>query len=98
MAISGIFYPMTAQADWLSPVAQVFPFYWIGLGMRSAFLPDTAAAAEISGSWRLLATVGVLGAWAAVELALAPAMLQRMARHQSGASLEAGRQKRMQRS
>jgi ABC-2 type transport system permease protein len=98
MAISGIFYPMSALADWLQSVAQVFPFYWIGLGMRSAFLPDTAAAAEISGSWRHLETLGVLGAWAAVGLILAPAMLRRMARHQSGASLEAGRQKRIQRS
>ena len=33
-------------------VAQIFPTYWIGLGMRSAFLPDAAAAAEIGGSWR----------------------------------------------
>lgn len=39
--------------------------------MRSAFVLDTAAAAEVSGSWRHLETVAVLGAWAAVGLILA---------------------------
>ena len=28
---------------WVQVVAQVFPMYWLGLGMRSAFLPDAAA-------------------------------------------------------
>jgi ABC-2 type transport system permease protein len=97
IAISGIFYPISAMPGWLQPVAQVFPFYWTGLGVRSAFLPDAAAAAEIGGSWRHLETVGVLGAWAVVGLVAAPVVLRRMARRQSGASVTAARERFMQR-
>lgn len=52
IAISGVFYPITALADWLQWIAQVFPIYWLGLGMRSALLPDSAAGVEIGDSWR----------------------------------------------
>ncbi|MGQ0776187.1 MAG: ABC transporter permease [Pseudonocardiales bacterium] len=97
IAISGIFYPISALPDWLHPIAQVFPFYWLGLGMRSALLPDTAAAMELAGSWQHLETVAVLGAWALVGLVLAPVVLRRMARRESGATMEAGRQKATQR-
>jgi ABC-2 type transport system permease protein len=45
--ISGIFYPIQQLWGWVQVVAQAFPMYWMGLGMRSAFLPDAAAAAEI---------------------------------------------------
>ena len=55
--ISGIFYPIQQLWGWVQVVAQVFPMYWIGLGMRSAFLPDSAAAVEIGGSWRTAETV-----------------------------------------
>ena len=64
VAISGIFYPITAMPGWLQGVAQVFPIYWLGLGMRSAFLPDALAAVELGHSWRHLETFGVLGLWA----------------------------------
>jgi ABC-2 type transport system permease protein len=97
IAISGIFYPISALPDWLHPIAQVFPIYWLGLGMRSALLPETAAAVELSGSWQYLEMVGVLGAWALVGLALAPVVLRRMARRESGATMQAGRDKAAQR-
>ncbi|MGH3916243.1 MAG: ABC transporter permease [Pseudonocardiaceae bacterium] len=97
IAISGIFYPISALPDWLHPIAQVFPFYWLGLGMRSALLPDDAAAVELFGSWQHLETIGVLGAWALVGLIIAPVVLRRMARRESGATVEAGRQKAAQR-
>lgn len=97
IAISGIFYPISALPGWLHPIAQVFPFYWLGLGMRSALLPDAAATVELSGSWQHLETVGVLGAWAVAGLVLAPVVLRRMARRESGATVEAGRQKAAQR-
>ena len=97
IAISGIFYPISALPGWLHPIGQVFPFYWLGLGMRSALLPDAAAAVELSGSWQHLETVAVLGAWAVVGLVLAPVVLRRMARRESGASVEAGRQQAAQR-
>jgi ABC-2 type transport system permease protein len=96
-AISGIFYPIAALPGWLQGVAQAFPIYWLGLGIRSALLPDAAAAVELSGSWRHLETAGVLGAWALMGLLLAPAVLRRMARRESGSSMQARRQRRLQR-
>ncbi len=59
IAISGIFYPITAFPLWLQWIGQVFPIYWMGLGMRSAFLPDSLASVEIDDSWRHLETAGV---------------------------------------
>jgi ABC-2 type transport system permease protein len=96
-AISGIFYPISALPGWLQGLAQVFPIYWLGLGIRSGLLPDAAAAMEISGSWRHLETAGVLGAWALVGLLIAPTVLRRMARRESGSSMEARRQQHLQR-
>jgi ABC-2 type transport system permease protein len=97
IAISGVFYPITALAGWLQAIAQVFPFYWLGLGMRSALLPASAASVEIGESWRHLETVGVLGAWAAVGLVVAPIVLRRMARRESGSRVADRREKALQR-
>jgi ABC-2 type transport system permease protein len=97
IAISGIFYPITALAGWLQAIAQVFPFYWLGLGMRSALLPASAASVEIGESWRHLETIGVLGAWAAVGLVVAPIVLRRMARRESGSRVADRREKALQR-
>lgn len=97
ITISGIFYPITALPGWVQAIAQAFPVYWLGLGMRSAFLPDAAAAAEIAGSWRTVQTVAVLTVWSGVGLLWAPGVLRRMARRESGAAVEARRQAAMQR-
>src|SRR4029453_3840931 len=78
VAISGIFYPITALPGWLQGIAEVFPIYWLGLGMRSALLPDGSVMVELGGSWRPLATFGVLGAWAVLGLLVAPIGLHRM--------------------
>jgi ABC-2 type transport system permease protein len=83
-AISGIFYPVTVMPGWLEDIAQVFPVYWLGIGMRSALLPSSAASVEIAGSWRTPQTAGVLGAWVAAGLIIAPLVLRRMARRESG--------------
>jgi ABC-2 type transport system permease protein len=87
VAISGIFYPITAMPGWLQQIAEVFPVYWLGLGMRSALLPASAAGAEIAGSWRSAQTAAVLGAWALAGLLIAPMVLRRMARRESGSRL-----------
>ncbi|MGW4485156.1 ABC transporter permease [Amycolatopsis sp. NPDC004368] len=96
-AISGIFYPITALPVWVQDIAQVFPMYWLGLGMRSALLPDSAVVVEISQSWRPWATLGVLLAWAVIGLALAPVLLRRMARRESGSSVAERRERALQR-
>jgi ABC-2 type transport system permease protein len=93
---SGIFYPIQELWGWVQGVVQVFPMYWIGLGMRSAFLPDSAAEVEVGGSWRTVETVSVLGAWAVVGLLIAPMVLRRMARRQSGSQVEAAKQAALQ--
>lgn len=97
IAISGIFYPITSLPHWLQWIAQVFPMYWLGLGMRSALLPASAVSVEIGQSWRSLETLGVLGAWAVLGLVLAPIVLRRMARRESGSSVAARREKALRR-
>ena len=97
VAISGIFYPITALPAWLQGVGQVFPVYWLGLGVRSALLPDEAAAVELTGSWRHLETVGVLGAWAVAGLLAALVVVPRMARRESGSAVAARREKALRR-
>jgi ABC-2 type transport system permease protein len=98
VGISGIFYPITSLPGWLQPVGQFFPVYWLGLGMRSALLPDSMAAVEIGHSWRHLETLGVLGLWAVLGLLIAPAVLRRMARRESGSSMAERRERVLQRS
>jgi len=95
VAISGIFYPITAMPGWLQGVAQIFPIYWLGLGMRSAFLPDSMAVVELTHSWRHLEMLGVLGLWAVLGLVLAPTILRRMARRESGSAVAARRERAM---
>jgi ABC-2 type transport system permease protein len=90
-SISGIFFPMQNLWGWVQGLAQVFPMYWMGLGMRSAFLPDAAAALEIGGSWRTVQTVIVLALWAVAGFLIAPVVLRRMARRQSGSAVAAAR-------
>lgn len=93
VAISGIFYPATGFPDWLQTVAYAFPVYWLGLGMRSALLPDGMAAVESAGSWQHPETVGVLGIWAVAGLIVAPIVLRRMARRESGSTVAARRER-----
>jgi ABC-2 type transport system permease protein len=90
--ISGVFASMDSLWGWVQNIAQVFPMYWLALGMRSAFLPDAAAAVEITGSWRTLETVIVLSLWALFGLVVAPIVLRRMAQRQSGSAVEKARE------
>jgi ABC-2 type transport system permease protein len=97
IAISGIFYPIASLPDWLQWIAQLFPIYWLGLGMRSALLPGSAVSVELGESWRHLETIGVLGVWAVLGLVLAPIVLRRMARRESGSSVAKRRERALQR-
>jgi ABC-2 type transport system permease protein len=95
-AISGIFVPIQAMWGWVQAVAQAFPVYWIGLGMRSAFLPEAAAAGELGDSWRTGMTVLVLAAWAVAGLIVTPRVLRRMARRQSGSQVQEAKEAALQ--
>jgi len=97
IAISGIFYPVAALAGWLQAVAQLFPFYWLGLGMRAALLPPSAVTVELGDSWRPAATILVLSAWAVAGLLLAPVVLRRTAERESGSRVTARRDRALQR-
>jgi ABC-2 type transport system permease protein len=97
IAISGIYYPITALPQWLQWIAQMFPIYWLGLGMRSALLPAAAVGVEIGGSWRPVETAVALGAWAIMGLILAPLILGQMARRESGSSVAERRERALQR-
>lgn len=92
---SGIFYPITATPTWVQWVGQVFPFYWVGLGARSAMLPGEMVSAEIGQSWRTAEMFAVLGGWAVIGLLLAPILLRRMARRQSGSAVAKVRERYM---
>jgi ABC-2 type transport system permease protein len=95
IAPSGIFYPITALPTWMQWVGQAFPFYWVGLGARSAMLPAERVTAEIGESWRTVEMFAVLGVWAVIGILLAPILLRRMARGQSGSTLAATRERIM---
>lgn len=97
VAVSGIFFPVVALPEWAHGLIQLTPLYWLGLGMREATLPDGAVVAELGESWRTLETFGALGAWAVAGLLLAPVLLRRMARRESGSSVAQRQQEALQR-
>ncbi|MDN0196994.1 ABC transporter permease [Streptomyces sp. S.PNR 29] len=97
VVVSGIYFPLSKLPEWLQTVGQIFPVYWLGLGLRSALLPAGAVAVEIGASWRHLETAAVLSAWSLAGLLLAPPVLRRMARRESGATMAERRWKAMQR-
>ncbi|HXT88234.1 MAG TPA: ABC transporter permease [Trebonia sp.] len=94
-AISGIFYPITHLPGWLQAIGQVFPMYWLGLGMRAALLPHSLAAVELGGSFRLPYVFLALALWSIIGLAAAPPVLRRMARRESGSRVAARRERAM---
>ncbi len=61
--ISGVFFMYDSLPTWMQQVASLFPLKWMAQGMRSVFLPDSAEAAEVGGSWQHGATAAVLTAW-----------------------------------
>jgi len=64
--ISGVFVvPLTSVPKPLRDIAEVFPLTWLAQGLRSAFLPSTAARLEPAGSWERGTIALVLLAWIA---------------------------------
>jgi ABC-2 type transport system permease protein len=98
MIPSGIYFPITVLPTWLhwlQSVAEAFPIYWVGLGARSAMLPAEMVAIEAGQSWRTIEMFAVLGVWAVIGLVLAPILLRRMARRQSGSAMARVRERYM---
>jgi ABC-2 type transport system permease protein len=87
MAVSGVLVPTSYLPEIVRAIAQVFPLYWQGLGLRAALLPESAAAAEIAGSWRLPQVAGVLAAWGIAGMLIAPSLIRRVTRRESGSRL-----------
>lgn len=96
-AVSGVVIPIQSLWGWLQGVAQVFPMYWLGAGLRWSLLPDEAAAFELGGQWRVAEALAVLGAWAVVGLVVAPFVLRRMVRRESGSAVRDRMEERMKR-
>ena len=80
---------------WLQGIAQVFPVYWLGLGMRSALLPDALAAVELGALLAAPGDVGVAGRLGGARAGAGPAVLRRMARRESGSAVAARRERAM---
>ncbi|GGK73825.1 ABC transporter permease [Ornithinimicrobium pekingense] len=96
-AVSGLFFPATLMPAWAQWLVQATPLYWIGRAFRAVLLPEASGAVEIGGSWNVGLTLVVLLAWAVVGLLVAPVLLRRMARRQSGSLVAAARERVMQR-
>lgn len=67
---SGVFFVYSELPTWMQQVAALFPLKWMTQGLRSVFLPDAAAAAEVGHGWEHGETALVLGAWAIVGIVL----------------------------
>ncbi|MFF5208198.1 ABC transporter permease [Streptosporangium sp. NPDC000396] len=89
MITSGVMLPVTFMPEAVQWISQAFPLYWQGLGLRAAFLPDSMLAAEIGGSWRLPWVATALGLWAVAGMLLAPRLIRRITRRESGSRLAA---------
>lgn len=60
---SGVFFGFLELPGWMQQAAALFPLKWLTQGMRSAFLPEEAAAFEVAGGWEHGRTALVLAAW-----------------------------------
>ena len=88
-AVSGLFFPLSVLPPAVEWLARATPLYWIGAAFRWVMLPGV----EVAGDPPALVTLLVLLAWAVVGLVVAPVVLRRMARKQSGSAVAAARER-----
>jgi ABC-2 type transport system permease protein len=74
--ISGVFFQYDHLPAWMQSLASVFPLKWMAQGMRSVFLPASAQAGEVGGSWQHGTTAAVLAAWLVVGLVVGVRMFR----------------------
>lgn len=67
---SGVFFVFSQLPQWMQVFGSIFPLKWLAQAMRSVFLPDSAAALEVSGSWQLGLCALMLVIWVAIGLVL----------------------------
>lgn len=89
--VSGLFFPVTILPTWAQWLVQGTPIYWIGHAFRAVMLPEEAGALEVAGEFRLGLALLILAGWAVLGMVLAPMLLRRMARRQSGSTVAAAR-------
>lgn len=68
--ISGVFFAFPQLPEWMQQTAALFPLKWMAQGMRSVFLPESAAALEPVGTWEHPMTAAVLVAYLIAGLVL----------------------------
>ena len=65
---SGVFFAFPELPGWMQQLAALFPLKWLTQGMRSVFLPEQAAVAEVAGSWEHGRTALVLAEWVIIGI------------------------------
>jgi ABC-2 type transport system permease protein len=68
---SGVFFVFTQLPNWMQVFASFFPLKWLAQAMRSVFLPPSAAAGEVAGSFELGLCALMLALWCVIGLVLA---------------------------
>lgn len=67
---SGVFFVFNQLPQWMQTFASLFPLKWLAQAMRSVFLPESAAAMEVSGGWDLGLCAAMLALWVVIGLVL----------------------------
>ena len=67
---SGVFFVFSQLPQWMQTFASLFPLKWLAQAMRSVFLPESAAAPEVAGSWELGMCAFMLALWCVIGLVL----------------------------
>jgi len=67
---SGVFFVFGQLPQWMQTFASLFPLKWLAQAMRSVFLPESAAALEVAGSWELGMCAFMLALWCVIGLVL----------------------------
>lgn len=88
MVISGTVIPFSLMPTAVQVFASVFPLRWMAQGVRSALYEPSYAAFEVAGSWQHLETAAVLVAWIVVGALVAPRLIARTTRRETGAKLD----------